>query len=569
MTVNEEVRFVRRQRRSFKLLALLFSLVFLAAACGDDDDDEGGGGQDTTTTAGEAAEGGTVTFASDQEPTGWNINTASDNLFALGQIVQHVYPQTFDITPEFEVVMNEDLLESAEVTSDDPQTIEFVIRDDAVWSDGTPISADDFIYLWQQVINPDNDVASTTGFEDIESVEGSEDGKTVTVVFSQAFADWQSLFNNILPAHIMETAAGGWNDALDGTNIPAFSGGPIMLQDYVPEQSITIVPNPEYWGDRQMQLDEVVVRFGITADAVAAALENGEIDMAGPQPQLDLVAQVEDLAPEVDYQITFGLTFEHIDFNLDNPLLADPAVRQAIALAMDEEDLVNRTVGQFSDEAEPLYNRLWLNTQPEYEPHGDDYQGVDVEAAKSVLEDAGYTAGGDGIYEKDGQRLSFRISTTGGNALRESSQQILQQQLQEAGIELTIDNLQGAAVFDKFFPEEGAQKDFDIALFAWVGNPFVASQKALYTTGSGQNEMNYTNTEVDTLLEESVRTVERSDAADLLNQVDELLWEDLPTVPLYTKPNFLAFRSSIQNVQDNASTAGPLWNLYDWSLSEG
>lgn len=592
-----------------RLLVLLVALSLVAAACGDDDDpepaavDDGDAaeteivdpeaedtesedteaeseGSETEGSEPEAggADGGTVTYASDQEPEGWNTNTASENLAALNWLIIEVYPSVFKVLPDFSVVLNEDMMESAELTSEDPQVVEYVIKEEAVWSDDTPISADDFIYRWENSngSNPDIDIASTTGYELVESVEGSEDGKTVTVTFSEAFADWQGMFDYLLPAHIMPTLADdpvdAWNDGLDGTNIPEFSGGPWMLSNYTPEQSVSLIPNENYYGELP-KLDEIVARFGITADAIPQALENGEIDVAYPQPQVDLVSQIDALS-DVESQTNFGLTFEHIDFNLDNTLLADLAVRQAIAFGLDRAGIVERTVGQFAPEASQLDNRVWLTGQPQYEAHGEEYAEQDVEAAKAALEGAGYVAGGDGIYAKDGERLSFRISTTGGNALREATQQVIQSQLAEVGIEIVIDNTEGGAVFDRFFPESDnrADLDFDIALFAWVGTPFPSSNASLYATPEpadkvGQNEMGYANAEVDDLFAQAAVSTDQDEVADLLNQVDVILWEDLPTIPLYQKPTYLPFRSSIQGVEDNPGTFGPLWNASEWTLA--
>ncbi len=575
--------------RGLKFLALLFTLIMLAAACGGDD---GGGGEEAgdepeeTTPREDVPEGGTVTFALDQEPTGWNPNTANDALLALNNLTILVYPQAFDISPEFKPVMNEDLLESAEQTSDDPQTIEYKINPDAIWSDDTPITADDFIYNWKiqngkldadlgeadpEDPNADEaaipDIASQAGYEDIASVEGSDDGKTVTVVYEKPFADWKSLFTNLMPAHILEDVE-GWNSALDEENIPDFSAGPFKFENYKPEQSLSMVPNEKFWGEKP-KLDEITIRFGLEAPALPEAFENGEIDVAYPQPQIDLLEQLKAIQG-INVQIEFGLAFEHIDFNLLNPLLADKAVRQAIAYGLDRQDLVDRTVGQFDDRAEVLNNRLWLNPQEEYEEHGEEYQQADPEQARQVLEDAGYVEGGDGIYAKGGQRLSFRISTTGGNALRETTEEVIQSQLKEIGIEIKIANVEGSDVFTKFFPESGnfEDADYDIALFAWVGTPFVSSQKSLYEPGGGQNEMSYVNEEVGRLFEQAVSSTDREEVVELTQEIDKILWEDLPTIPLYTKPTLLPARETILNVQDNASTWGPLWNATTWGIEE-
>jgi peptide/nickel transport system substrate-binding protein len=572
-----------------KFLALLFTLIMLAAACGGDDgggDEEAGDEPQETTPKEDVPEGGTVTFALDQEPTGWNINTANDSLAALQNLTILVYPQAFDTTPDFDVVMNEDLLESAEQTSDDPQTIEYKINPDAVWSDDTPITADDFIYNWKiqngkldadlgeadpEDENADEasipDIASQAGYEDIASVEGSDDGKTVTVVFETPFADWQSLFANVMPAHILKDVK-GWNEDLDEENIPDFTAGPFKFENYKPEQSLSLVPNEKFWGEKP-KLEEITIRFGLEAPALPEAFENGEIDVAYPQPQVDLLEQLKAIEG-INVQIEFGLSFEHIDFNLLNPLLADKAVRQAIAYGLDRQDLVDRTVGQFDDRAEVLNNRLWLNPQEEYEEHGQEYAEADPDQAMQVLEEAGYTKGGDGIYAKGGERLSFRISTTGGNALRESTEEVIQSQLKEIGIEIKIANVEGSDVFTKFFPESGnfEDADYDIALFAWVGTPFVSSQKSLYEPGGGQNETSYVNEEVGTLFAQAVTSTDRDEVVELTQEIDKIMWEDLPTIPLYTKPTLLPYRDTILNVQDNASTYGPLWNATTWGIEE-
>ncbi len=589
--------------RWLRVLALLLGLSLIAAACGDDDGDteaapdtEDDGGEETPDEGeesdcptegvteldidipvGEGNSGGTVVFASDQEPDGWNINTSSSNLLALGQLTQAVLPWTFRTTPDFEVVMDDTLLVSAEQVSDEPQVIEYVIQPDAVWSDGTPITADDFEFQWMMQNGSDTcvDTATTTGYDRIESVEGSEEGKTVTVTYSEPYSEWQSLFTNMLPAHLVTEAGGGdpvvgWNEAFDGDGVLPFSGGPFILTDYSPEQSVTLVPNGAYWGETA-ELDEIVIRFDVDNSGIPAALENDEIDMAYPQPQLDLVDQIDSI-DGVDSQISFGLQFEHIDFNLANSHLAKLEVRQAIAKALDRPDLVARTVGQFSDQAEVLNNRIWLNTLPQYVNNAEGYETQSLEEAGTLLADAGYDCSGDVCTHPEDGDLSLRISTTGGNALRENTQLVIQNQLAAAGIDIVIDNVEGGAVFEKFFPESNllADQDYDIALFAWVGTPFPSSNKALYSTDDptlvNSNNTGYMNDEIVDIFDQALVETDAAVATDLYNQADSILWSDMPTVPLYQKPTFLPFRSSIANVIDNASTAGPLWNAYDWTV---
>ena len=126
-------------------------------------------------------------------------------------------------------------------------------------------------------------------------------------------------------------------------------------------------------------------------------------------------------------------------------------------------------------------------------------------------------------------------------------------------------------MFDLFFPESGdfADADYDIALFAWVGTPFTASSnQSLFIPGGGQNEMSYENEEVGTLFTEAIQTADREVTVEKTNEIDKVLWEDLPTIPLYAKPTLLPARETVLNVVDNASTYGPLWNAVTWGVKQ-
>jgi ABC-type transport system substrate-binding protein len=134
-------------------------------------------------------------------------------------------------------------------------------------------------------------------------------------------------------------------------------------------------------------------------------------------------------------------------------------------------------------------------------------------AATALLEEAGYAKGADGIYAKDGRPLSLRISTTAGNQLRETQEQLIQAQLKQIGVDIKIVNADSTKFFGEWLP----QGNFDIANFGWVGN-----------------------------------------------QIDQQLTADMATIPLYAKPTYLAVRDRFANVGDNATQEGPFWNSGLW-----
>jgi peptide/nickel transport system substrate-binding protein len=540
------------------LAALLVGLAMTAAACG------GGGDENKSTEGGGTAQvkdGGTLNYAADQEPTGFNNNTSKDNGTSVLNIVVGMFPFAFHAQPDFTVKMDDAFLDSAEQTSNDPQTVVYKIKQAAVWSDDTPITADDFIYFWKQQNGTikDNDVATTTGYDQIKSIEGSDNGKTVTVVFKTPFTDWKGLFTGILPAHFVEKQPGGWNTGLDKNPEKIPVGGWFKVENYTQGQSLTLVRNDKYWGPKS-HLDSVVFRFLPESTTQPAALQNNEVDLIYPQPQLDQVQQVKAL-PDVSSEINFGLSFEHLDFNFKTPGLDDIAVRKAIATGINVQALVERTVKQFSDKAQPLGNRIWLTGQPQYQDHFGQYGKGDTAAATKLLEDAGYAKGGDGFYAKGGKKLSFRFSTTAGNKLRETQGELFQAQMKDIGVQIKIANVDSTKFFGEWLPNG----NFDIADFAWVGTPFaISGSRDLYKTGGGGNYGSYASKKVDDLFTQANSETDEAKSAELGNQIDQQITEDMATIPLYTKPTFIAWRNTFANIRDNATSEGPFNVANTW-----
>jgi peptide/nickel transport system substrate-binding protein len=191
-------------------------------------------------------------------------------------------------------------------------------------------------------------------------------------------------------------------------------------------------------------------------------------------------------------------------------------VRQAFAMALDRQEIVDQTVAQFSSDAQVLNNRVWLNTQSQYQDNApDQYKSVDVAAAKALLEQAGYTLGSDGIYAKGSQRLSFKIDTTPNNPLREQTINVMIPQLKAAGIEGVFNaNPDIFAGPDK--PSSLVAGGFQVALFAWVGSPFISSTPPIYQSPEGAGgavQQNYSRTgtpEIDALLGQWLTSTEES-----------------------------------------------------------
>src|ERR1700729_2480491 len=223
-----------RPRARWLALTAAAAASLVLAACG------GSSTAPTSSASGGVKSGGSATFALDEDVAGFNVLQANDNEFVLAEINDQIWPTAFLIPPNLAPTLDTNLLTSATVTNTSPQTIVYKINPKATWSDGTPITAADFIYNWQaQSGNPKyKDVggaaylaASTSGYNQIKSVTSSNGGKTATVVFSSPFSDWRALFGPLIPAHVAQKV--GFNNGFQ-TFGPAVqvSGGPYTIQSY-------------------------------------------------------------------------------------------------------------------------------------------------------------------------------------------------------------------------------------------------------------------------------------------------------------------------------------------------
>lgn len=542
----------------------------VAAACAEGDSETTpttaatSSAQATTTPSPPLRSGGEVVYAADAEPSTFNVRTRRGGANPVPDIMEMVWPSVWTVTPSYDLELNTDLVQSAEVTSRDPHTIVYRIHPDAAWSDGTPITAADFEHTWMAQQPEATDVdGSPMDAVDLEggitSVEGSDEGKTVTVVLEEPNAEWRGLFSApLVPAHVAQAV--GWNTGFDQFDPEVvISGGPFRISGHNPGRDLTLERNDAYWGE-PARLDAIRFRFiGESAETVPA-LENGEVDLIAPRAQIDLVTRARSI-PGVSTEVFFGLQYEVLELNVGNALLAVPEVRRALALALDRQAIVEATAGQVDSRAQVLNNRLYVPSQPEYSDNsGGGYDRPDLDTARALLEGVGFAEGGDGVYARDGQRLAFRITTTAGDALRQSQQELIQAQALAAGIELTIDN-----VASNELGQALSTGDFDISNI-FRTNPLLTSQtRVVFASDGAFNFSAHASSRIDELYLEARTEFDHAARAALYNEIDALLWEDLPTIPLYQRPGVVAHREDLLNIEPNPAE-GLFWNAAEWAF---
>ena len=549
-----------------KLLPAIAVVALAAAACGGSSSNTGTG-TGTGTGLDSVKDGGSITYASEKNPVNFNTLSSDGNTFDTQLMVNPVFPSTFDAQPDFSVKMDKNLLDSADLTKQDPETIVYKINPKAVWSDGTPISADDFIYAWQTANGKDAGYtpASTSGYNQIESVTGSDGGKTVTVVFNKKYSDWKGLFGPLLPAHFMKTLGPdphkAYNSGLTGEQVKKISGGPYIVSTYASNKQVVLTKNPKWWGT-PAHLDTIVFRILTDASVEPQALANKEVQVMYPQPQVDLVQRVKAI-PGVTAGVGFGPIFEHFDLNVAK--LPDLALRKALLTAVDRQQIVDATVKQFSDKAEVLNNRMLVKGQPGYQDNvtSENLGAGKIDDAKKILTDAGYTGVGTALKDKSGKAVpTLRMRYTTGNKIRQQECELFQAAAAKLGVTVSIattDDLGGTL----------DSHDYDVIVFAWVGTPFPNSANGpLYITKGGSNYNSYSNPVVDAALNDAAVQLDPTKAQADLNKADLQISKDAVTLPLYQKPTFLAFVNTYGNIHDNATSVGPTYNIQEWGLKK-
>ena len=489
------------------------------------------------------------------------------------------------------IIPNEDF-GTYEKTSDDPLTVKYTISDDAKWSDGTPVTAGDFIFHWAA----NNDTVKAEGsetplFDSIsfeqgkyipEAPEGEADGKEFTVTYPEPYADWEILISTALPAHIVAKEAGMsfeelvtaakekdvealtpaaefWNDGWDfspgelpdASLVPSM--GPYKFKDggWQAGQSITLEANPEYWGTPPAT-KELVLRFADPKTHVQA-LQNGDLDVIEPQATVDTLQQLEGLGDDVNVQTGDQLTWEHVDYNRgEGSVFADsPELREAFALCLPRQQIVDNLI-------KPIYADAQVMNLREVFPFQDKYQEV-VDAAYPKEMDQPNIEKAKELVEKSGVSTpTVRLGYQAGNQRRTETVALIKSSCDQAGFDVQDANS------PVFFKEVMPAGDYDAALYAWAGSGQKASGANIYQSDGAQNQQSYNNPEVDAAWDKLATSLDENEQLEQVKTIEKLLWEDFQAIPLYAHPGLVGHKADVANVRDTAAQSGALWNVEQW-----
>ncbi len=427
--------------------------------------------------------------------------------------------------------------------------ITFTLQPRATWGDGTPVTTDDVMFAWEVGKNPRTGVPDAEPFRRVVRIE-AHDKKSYTVHTDKLHYDYAGYFSvGVLPAHIdrknfaePENFSKRTAYETDSTN-PGLYHGPYRITQVSPGSHIALEPNQHWYGDKPY-FKRIVVRTIDNTSALEANLLSGSIDYIAGELGLSLdqaLALEKRQGARFDFQYKPSLIYEHIDINVEQPILKDKRVRQALLYALDRDAISKQLFEGKQPVAHSFVNPLdWItdDTLPKY--------AFDAARAGKLLDEAGYTTMRGGFrHNAAGERLSVEIMTTAGNRTRETVQQVLQSQWRRIGIEARIRNEPARVAMG----ETLRQRKFPMMLFAWFTGPESLPRSILHSDAiptaengwGGQNFTGFRNQEVDRILEQIETELDRAKRKVLWRRLQEIYLEELPVLPLFFRADSFVF----------------------------
>ncbi len=419
----------------------------------------------------------------------------------------------------------------------------YTIQPNATWGDGTPVTTADVLFTYEVGKHPQSGVGNAELYRRITAIDVIDD-KTFTIHDKKLDFDYNAINDfRLLPAHldraVFEADPAGYRNRTtfdtDPTN-PGLYFGPYRITEVSPGAYVVLEPNPTWWGDPPF-FKRIVVKVIENTSALEANLLSGGIDMIAGELGLTIDQALAFEQRHGDrYQIVYkpGLYYEHIDLNLDNPILADPRVRKALILGLDRQALSR----QLFQGKQPVAN---TSVSPLDWVYADDvpHYAEDLAAAGALLDQAGWSDLKGGVrHNAAGQPLQLELMTTAGDRTRELVEQVLQSQWQRLGIDVRIRNEPARVLFGETLTK---RKFTGMAMFAWISSPENVPRTVLHCDEipteangwSGQNYTGFCDPEMDRLIDQIEVELDRDKRKAMWHRLQEIYAEQLPALPLY------------------------------------
>jgi peptide/nickel transport system substrate-binding protein len=483
--------------------------------------------------------------------------------------------------------------------SEDLMSITWTLSEGLVWSDGSPVTSADVVFSWEYCVHPEMGCSNLTQFEGVASVE-AVDELTILVTFTAPkpfpYGPFVTNASPILQKAQFENCMGAAAPNCTEQNFAPIGTGPYIVEEFLPNDVVTYTANPNYRVEGQPFFSRVVFKGGGDAESAArAVLETGEADYAwNLQVAADVLTEMESAGlgtivvsragnveriimnrtnpdPALDDMRSVWVA----DGSNDHPFLTEPAVYQAMSMAIDRNVI-----------AEQLYGRAGLPTcnilngpVAYVSTNNDSCLTQDIDGANALLDEAGIVdTDGDGVREHNGVPLSV-LYVTSTNALRQNEQALVKQWWEEIGIAVELRNVDAAVYFggDPASPDTLGKFYMDVQMFTSGPTPdiepFLRSWVCSEVTGPdnnwlGNNTSRYCNAEYDALAEELAVTADPARRIELAIAMNDNIVQNGVVIPLIFRGSQSAHSNTLEGVWINGGWDSEMWNVAEWTRAE-
>ena len=550
-----------------KCCAALAAIILLAACSKAGTGPAAGGGEGNAWTR-----PGVLRYAENQDIK--SLNPVLDASATTGDLSMFIYSYAVryndkaqpvpDALSEVPTIANGDV-------SKDGLTLKYKLRRNITWQDGQPLTCEDLKFTWQVVMNPKTNISTTDGYKDIKDIDCS-DPYVAVIHMKKLYAPYlQQLWGvngnaPILPKHLLAK----YNDAGSINTAPYNSlpigSGPFKVVEWQRGNEVRMEAYPKYFMGKP-KLNEVVFKIMPDENTMETQLQTHEIDMLArgtginwPRYQALAADPKNGLkAIRVD-----SFLFDHIDFNLRNPILSDRNVRVALVYAINRDEIIQKIMhgSAVAAETDQSPQLSWAYTNDiEHHP-------FDPAKARQILDADGWKVGPDGIRVKNGQRLEFDLSTqteaTNGRAI----QTLIQRQWHNVGVQADVKNYATAQMFQNGAAGVLEGGHYDAAIFAWsaAADPDDSSIYSAHDLAPlGQNSLFWTNARATAAMDDALQTVDQNRRKADYKIVQQEMAKDVPTIIISFRKEPFVYNTDLKGF-DPSPVISAFWNPWEYSI---
>ena len=554
----------------------LFAALALLAACGSSTGTSSAPPSTTPATTVVTKNGGTLVVGAEQEPDcfDWLGDCAASSWgswIAQFQTIPRVFDTDARPDGSLRNVPSNLLVDAPTLATTPVETITYRLNPKAVWSDGVPITCDDFAYTVDQEAHS-SDILDRSGYTDIAGVDCPEP-TTVVVSYKPGttFAGWQSLFagaTGVYPAHILK----GHDRDAAMKNGYSWSGGP-WIASWAKGDSVTLTPNRRYWGSRA-HLDKVVFKFESDTAAEFQAFRSNQVQAIYPQPQIDVVNAIKSGIGNANLQTNAHTAYvEALWINNARAPFNDAAVRQAFAYAVDRVAVVKQLFGGLGvDQPSNSINPYAIKDYSDQDAFSKYH--LDPGMVTKLMTGAGWSKDSKGIWAKAGKEAAFTLTTTIGDKRRQLTAQIVAEELKAAGFDAKL-SFQTLSVLGGTMLPNGTA---DVVLIAAGLTTLTPGQCSTFCSTnvpgpanqqSGQNYFRVQNPQLDRLLQGVDTSLDDATRRADAKQADDVMAANAVVLPLDPLPDILIWSKRVVGPISDNSIEGMFWNIADWGCTGG